>query len=73
MPPNEHSKSNIASLANVSLILILISFLLAVFNEPSSSLDYLVSVETGTSKVLKAKKYKIPVLSPEEFIAKFTK
>ena len=39
----------------------------------TSSLDYLVSVETGTSKVLKAKKYKIPVLSPEEFIAKFTK
>ena len=39
----------------------------------SSSLDYLVSVESNTSKVLKAKKYKIPILSPTEFIEKFTK
>lgn len=38
----------------------------------TSMLDYLISVEVGTSKVLKAKKYKIPVLSPIEFIEKFS-
>lgn len=38
----------------------------------TSSLDYLISVELGTSKVMKAKKYKIPVLSPSEFEKKFS-
>lgn len=39
----------------------------------TSNLDYLISIETNTSKVLKAKKYKIPVLSPNDFIEKFSK
>ena len=38
----------------------------------TSTLDYLISVEVGTSKVLKAKKYKIPILSQSEMIKKFS-
>lgn len=39
----------------------------------SSSLNYLVSIETNTTKVLKAMKYKIPILSPSTIIDKFSK
>jgi len=46
---------------------------LAFVKDVSVSTNFLISYETGTTKVLKAKKYNIPVYTLEETVAKFKK
>lgn len=60
--PGFHNKADfVNTVSNINLIFKYVKDL-------TSTTNYLVSVERSTSKIIKATKYKIPIMNPEEFL-----